>query len=310
MCQPKPGPRCARSITDQIASLEKRREEDLQRFMSDPSHEPSAASRAIPAQLARLSEEFDETSTGQAALRARIAELQSPWSQDRDQYAVQDEVAQLTHRLTEATERRSAKLAALKSLQAGNEAAADLQLRYGAHAGWLAGSDLLGEVAKAEGGRVSVRPGYAVATLFVDCHDEEDGYGRPVAVKDVELAYETPLRPGPRPGTWITGDPKRGLRDGAPHLYDEQAQTLVEVDPRTGETFGEPVPVAGLEDLSVLDPYGDWDKHSEYRAAETVQVDRVRPQVMIGADGSRVLRVDVSASAITSAEYARAHYEP
>lgn len=250
MCHPTPGPRCARHLRQQITATE---DQIAANRVAVAQHQPVPHPDAHRT-LARLREEYDETRTGQAELVAKINALEN--SDDPYTGGLGWDLDILLTRLHHAGERRAAKLAALASTEAGDHAAAALQMKHGAHAGWLARTPL---AATAPHG-LSVHPSYAVVIL--DHEQDEEHYGYAEATTEVLISrltcgYAAPVIEGPDAGTWLVGTTQENPSP-APVLIDTTANTVVGYDPTTRTTVGTPVSMCTKAGLALLDPHDGW----------------------------------------------------
>lgn len=266
MCHKSPGPRCAAHLRVAMNAAREQIEANKTAFAN--GHEPPH--RGAEGRLAQLQDEFDETRTGQADLAGQINALENVDAHEID-------IDVLRSRMLNASDRRVAKLAAAKSVENGEPRTARLQLKYGAHAGWLAHTDIVSETS--EHGGPTVYRDYAVGTSYRDEHEEQIGYeehATNLLVADSTHHYEAPVTPGPTPGTWVVGGdverrhnrlhrimpvtvamgPNQGFRKVTPVLYDETSATVAPYDVRTGRPTGAPLPVTDPNALAVLD-YND-----------------------------------------------------
>lgn len=241
MCQPKPGPRCSHHVRAQIARVEADMAADRAAFMAGQS---ASCRRSYAGELARLHDEYDETPAGQEEL---VLAINAAENNDADP----TDVAALRERLDRAAARRAAKVAALRSTQAGDHAAAAYQAKYGAHAGWLAHADLGEEVE-----RRFLSADYAVGVTNLDEHDEYDHASGASMIQDKDFVIETPVTPGPD-GTWVITPPHRpatsaASRAGTAILFDARTQSLA-VATHAGDPHSPRVPLNPLDAVRMID---------------------------------------------------------
>lgn len=318
MCQPKPGPRCASHLRAALARAREHAAQNRQAFDDGvPRPHPHAEGRIL-----ELLDEWDETPTGQRELDTLIARAEA-------EGAPEFEIDILRSRKASGRERHEAKTAALASMKAGYPAVARFQMRYGAHAGWLGHTTLAAEV-KAGDGDLTVYPEYAVGTAFTDHHTESTPDGRDFYVSESRLIIQAPVRPGPTPGTWITGlgaprsdgtrryqrgnetfgpvvdiytNPRCHLIDLRPGADPAQSQpTIAAYDPDTA-TAGTPQRLDDFEGLMRLD-HNDSQGLSDFRDRGSLTTTMATPQVLDLPDGSHV----VSMTYDTQAEVARSSH--
>lgn len=292
MCQPKPGPRCAGHLRDRIARVRADREQAMADFASGADATPAWHYNR---ELARLQDEYDETATGQRELGALIAQKVA---ENAPGYEIRD----LQDRRVAAADRHAAKTAALQSTRAGDMDVARAQLRYGAHAGWF-GASLLDKETDALGD-FAVHPDHAVAITRRDEWDDSYGYEEeetPVRVSDLQVAYEAPVTPGPRPGTWLTGahvPAKDRARLGVtPVLYDEAAHTVTAYPERQGPVPDATTPNPEPVDARTSRGFAVLDSADDFAVREACANDRLDAytaefRIVERPDGTKILRGD------------------
>lgn len=239
MCQKKPGPRCASHLRERLTAVQAHVDANKAAWHNAAADLPYPGAEY---ELVMIQDEYDETPTGQDELAAQAAASNDPRT-----------TASLTMRRDQAARRYAIKTAALDATNRGDERGANIVLKTGnPHTAWLSGSRL-NPLNSDTYARMRISPSgqHMVGVLTSETHPHPSGAH--AVVDEHHTIYETPVRRGTSPGTWVT-EPVDGIGRVVytPADIDHPHATLRPLDP-TGAPTGASLTIGHLDTDDQLD---------------------------------------------------------